>query len=99
MTGPRSAVAVVILVLGIAWAMPTQTDLRGPGIARTAVSITPDFELRVRRGRLYLGGHTLSASHEQRLRAAAARYFPTYALETRFVPLGLVPGWWEAATL
>lgn len=99
MTGPRSAVAVVVLLLGIAWSLPTETDQRGPGIAGTAVSIAPDFELRVLRGRLYLGGHTLSAGHEQRLRAAAARYFPTYALETRFVPLGLVPAWWEAATL
>jgi outer membrane protein OmpA-like peptidoglycan-associated protein len=99
MTGPRSAVVVALLILGIAWSLPTQTDQRGSGIASTAVSVAPDFELRVQRGSLYIGGHTLSADHERRLRATAARHFPTFALETRFVPFGLVPRWWEAATL
>ena len=99
MTGPRSAVAVVILLLGIAWTLPTQTGQHGSGIAGNAALAAPRFELRVRRGILYLGGHTLSAGHERRLRTAAATHYPDFALETRFVPLGLVPGWWEATTL
>lgn len=99
MIGPRSAFAIAILVLGTAWTLPTQTDQHDSAIASTALSIIPDFELRIRRGSLYLGGHAQSARHEQRLRAAAARHYPTLTLETQFVPLGLVPGWWEAVTL
>jgi OOP family OmpA-OmpF porin len=99
MIGPRSAFAVAILFLGIAWTLPTQTDQHDAIIVGTALSIAPGFELRMGRGSLFLSGHTLSARHEQRLRAAAARHYPAQTLETQFVPLGLVPGWWEAVTL
>ena len=99
MTGSRKTVPIVLLILGIAWTIPTQIDRRDSVNETSIASIAPGFELRVRRGGLYLGGHTSSAHHEQRLLAAADRYYPGHALETRFVPLGPLPDWWEAATL
>ena len=99
MTGSRKTVPIVLLVLGIVWTIPTQIGWHDSGTETTVASIAPGFELRVRRGGLYLGGHTSSAHHERRLLAAADRHFPGYALETRFAPLGPLPDWWEAATL
>lgn len=95
---PRSA-AILILFLGITWTIPLQTGRREATSNDAVQRGAAQFEVRVRRGTLYLSGDTRSARHEQQLRDAAAKHYASHALETSFRPLGLVPDWWEAATL
>ena len=95
---PRSA-AFFILFVGLAWTIPTQTGRHEARNISAVHPVAPQFELRVRRGTLHLSGDTRSARHERQLRDAAAQYYPSHTLETTFRPLGLVPDWWDAATL
>lgn len=96
---PRTALAMGILVAGIIWSLPI-----GPGENETAVTSTPiivqaALSIEARSGNLTIVGHTASSSHEKALRDAAALAFPNHKYDFRFQPLGLVPGWWTAATI
>jgi outer membrane protein OmpA-like peptidoglycan-associated protein len=95
---PRSA-AFFLLFVGLAWTIPLQTGRHGATNTNVLHPVTAQFDLRVRRGTLHLSGDTRSARHEQQLRDAAAERYPSHALEITFQPLGLVPDWWDAATL
>ena len=97
-TAPRS-VTILILLLGIAWTLPMQTGRHETAGADDKQRAALQFELSVRHGRLLLAGDTLSTLHEQRLRDAARKHFPSFELDTNFRPFGVAPGWWELATL
>ena len=57
------------------------------------------FDVSAYRGNLRLSGHTSSQQHEKRLRRAAAQHFPQQALQFEYSPLGVVPEWWDEATV
>lgn len=79
--------------------VPVQQGSIGVAGADNAQAVAPRFEVRVRRDRLSVAGDARSMTHERQLRDALARHFPSHVLDTDIRALGLVPGWWEAATL
>jgi len=58
-----------------------------------------EFGITAYRGKLKLSGHTSSQQHEQRLQRAAAEHFPQGTLQFEYRPLGVVPDWWDEATV
>lgn len=97
----QSTVIVLVLVIGIGWSLPTETGYTGatPGPAAYSAADPAEFFVAVRRGRLTLSGYTASAQHEQRLLHNAAEYFPEQRPHAEFRPLGVVPEWWDDATV
>jgi OOP family OmpA-OmpF porin len=90
----------VILVIGIVHWSPIQmgtADLQQRP-ARYSAADPAWFELSAYRGVLSLRGHTVSQSHESRLRNAAAAGFGEHELRVEFLPLGTAPTWWSDAT-
>ena len=58
-----------------------------------------EFGVTAYRGKLTLFGHTSSQQHEQRLARAAAQHFPQRVMHFEYRPLGVVPEWWDEATV
>ncbi len=92
-------VAVVVLVGGLA-----ATSLLDTGDATDAANPDPlprqslQFNIVWRQGQLDLSGHTSSKKHEEDLLQVAASSFPEASVVTGFVPLGIVPEYWEDTT-
>jgi outer membrane protein OmpA-like peptidoglycan-associated protein len=78
--------------------MHTDGTHTGTRVNATAPTIAPQFDVRLSRGQLLVGGHTVSARHEINLKQAAREQFPAQKLATDFRPLGVAPDWWAAAT-
>ena len=92
----------MLLLCGTVWSLPMQSGLGDAGPAPTPgySAIDPAaFGVSAYRGNLRLSGHTSSQQHEQRLKRAAAQHFPQQALQFEYRPLGVVPGWWDDATV
>jgi outer membrane protein OmpA-like peptidoglycan-associated protein len=70
-----------------------------PAVAEYSALEPPHFEISVRRGTLYLAGHTASSEHENKLLQAAKRSFPEFEKITDFRPLGVAPKRWTATTM
>ena len=102
MRNPRNSIAALLLLCGIAWSLPMQSG-RGdsepeptPGYS----AIDPaTFRVTAYRGKLELSGHTSSRRHEQWLERAAAKHFPRRERQFEYRPLGVVPDWWDEATV
>lgn len=90
--------AATVLVAGIAWILPLHDDVPAGDVSRAVTRVAPTFEIRARRDRLLLSGHTVSAQHELRLRRSAAAGFPELEPQFDFRPLGIVPDWWAGVT-
>ena len=95
----RSTLAKAILVAGSVYALPTQVDSSGATGAASAGYVPAAFQVTARRGALAITGHTASGRHESHLRRLAGRHYPDHELRVAFSPLGLVPDWWEEATM
>ena len=92
----RKLLAVTAIIAGVAWVLPTYDDgVRNEDFAGT---VSPEFEIQVRRSRLYIAGHAASAEHEEQLRRAVAAAFPAFETRYHLRALGMVPDWWSAAT-
>jgi OOP family OmpA-OmpF porin len=96
----RSITALVLLAAGVTWWVPMQPGNDGEPLssARDFAADVPRFSVAIRRGKLAVTGHTLSAGHEQSLRKTANEAFADLEFSGEFSPLGLVPDWWETAT-
>lgn len=60
---------------------------------------SPQFQLRWQQHQLALSGHTASLQHERDLLQVAYSSYPEDSVITDFRPLGIVPSYWEAATI
>mgnify|MGYP001815919953 FL=1 len=102
MRKPRNITAIALLLCGTVWSLPMQSghDDSGPEPTPGYSAIDPaTFGVSAYRGKLKLAGHTSSLQHEQRLERAAAQHFPRDALQFEYRPLGVVPRWWDEATI
>ena len=92
---------IAILVIGFLFAPVLNNDDESAytmaGVP--ARPVQPKFQIDWLRGQLRLTGHTLSDAHEQDLLQAAATSFPHQEVIADFVPLGMVPSFWEDTTL
>ena len=97
----RNIAAVLVLLAGIAWTLPTgpgQTDT-DPQLATYSAADPAEFQVTVYRGSLVITGNTRSKQHEQRIVNAVSEHFPAHSTELGFRPLGVAPAWWEDATV
>lgn len=102
MRNPRNITAIVLLLCGTVWSLPMQSGRSDSGPERTPgySAIDPAvFGVTAYRDELRLSGHTSSQDHEQRLKRAAAQHFPRQSLQFEYRPLGVVPEWWDEATV
>lgn len=102
MRNPRKIIALLLLLCGTVWSLPMQSghDAAEPEQTPAYSAIDPaEFSVTAYRGKLKLSGHTSSRQHEQWLERAAARHFPQRALQSAYRPLGVVPQWWDEATV
>ena len=92
-------VATVLLVGGLAATSLLDTG-DGTDVPVTDPLPIPSlrFEIHWRQGQLSLSGHTTSKKHEQDLLQVAASSFPMASVVTGFLPLGVVPDYWESTT-
>ena len=97
---PGISTLFLTLIAGVVWSLPLPTGSSEPlpGEPIDSAYVPPEFEFRVRRGKLSITGHTQSVKHEERLKQAVAEIFPNQAVQFAFRPLGVAPDWWESAT-
>ena len=97
MAGPnRKLLAATALIGGVAWVVPTFDD--GVRLEGDTNTVSPAFEVQIRRSTLHVSGHAASARHEDQLRRVAAEAYPTLELRFEFRPLGVVPDWWSTVS-
>jgi outer membrane protein OmpA-like peptidoglycan-associated protein len=92
-------VAAAVLVGGLAaTSLLDNGDATDAGIDDPLPPPSPQFIIEWRQGRLGLSGHTTSIKHEKDLLQVAASSFPGIPVVTDFIPLGIVPEYWEDTT-
>jgi outer membrane protein OmpA-like peptidoglycan-associated protein len=99
--GLRSAIAVIILLAGIAWSMPIgsgRTDTE-PAPSVYSVADPAEFRITLYRDTLAITGHSRSRRHEERIIDAMAKHRSPVATDVEFRPLGVAPSWWDNATV
>lgn len=80
--------------------MESGHDASGPERTPGYSAIDPaTFRVTAYRGKLELSGHTSSQRHERQLERAAAKHFPRRERQFEYRPLGVVPEWWDEATV
>lgn len=97
----RTFVALLALLCGALSFVTIDTGLHDDDQEITTYSaiVSPRLEIRYRRDRLHLNGHTSSVSHEASLMQSAGRLFSGSAISTFFKPLGMAPEHWATTSI
>ena len=93
-------VAAFLIIGGLAIAPLLNNDDPEEEAQTSAPAVpSPRFEVIWRNDELRLNGHTLSETHENNLREAAASAYPKAFVDDHFEALGVVPAHWADTTL
>lgn len=93
-------IAGLLLVAGVmACRMAADGELASETALAALQAPQAEFTIRWRDNHLELSGHTISAQHEHELQQLIASAYPNAEVESAFVPMGVVPRYWDRMTV